>query len=238
MVAERGPGERKSSARVSPSKHGAAVEARARRLLLGTEERLMTRASGTALVLTDVINAFDFPNCGPLVRAAKAAAPAIEALMQRARAERLPVIYVNDNFGQWTSDFKSTVAECAKPDRPGHAVTQRLRPLAGDYFVLKPQHSGFYGTPLDLLLGHLQVHTLVLMGFAANICVLFTANDAHMRGYHVVVPRDCVASNTKALTQGALGHVRTALGGSTPPGRAVDFDAFRGRRKKPRGQTF
>lgn len=198
----------------------------------------MPHATGTAVVLIDVINAFDFPGSGSLVRAAKAAAPKIESLLGRARERRVPVVYVNDNFGRWTSDFKSTVAECARPDRLGHAVVQRLRPAEGDYFVLKPQHSGFYATPLDLLLAHLKVHTLVLAGFAANICVGFTSNDAHMRGYNLVVPRDCVASNTKALTREALGHVRIALGGETPLAKDVDFDAFRGRRKKPRGQTF
>lgn len=194
--------------------------------------------SGSAVLLVDVINGFDFPGSAALVRAAKTAAPKIERLVERARAARAPVIYVNDNFGRWTSDFASTVAECVRPERPGHAVCERLRPREGDYFVLKPQHSGFYGTPLDLLLEHLGIHTVVLAGFAGNICVLFTANDAHMRGYHVVVPRDCVASNTRALTNTALAHVRTALGGTTPLGVSLDFRTFRGRKKKPRGQTF
>jgi nicotinamidase-related amidase len=198
----------------------------------------MARASGTALVLIDVVNTFDFPGSASLVRAARVAAPRIEALANRAREEGVPIVYVNDNFGQWTSDFKATVAECASPARPGHALVELLRPCEGDYFVLKPQHSGFYATPLDLLLDHLRVHTLVLAGFAANICVVFTSNDAHMRGYHIVVPRDCVASNTKKLSGEALHHVRTALGGSTPLARDLDFDSFRGRRKKPRGQTF
>src|SRR5438046_867105 len=193
---------------------------------------------GAALVLIDVINAFDFPGAAPLVRAAQASAPRIARLLAAARDTGVPVVYVNDNFGRWTSDFQATVRACARSDRPGRAVTALLRPRDGDYFVLKPQHSGFYATPLDLLLTHLRVHTLVLVGFAANLCVLFTANDAHMRGYHVVVPRDACAANAPALTRAALGHVRVALGGSTPAARAVDFESFRGQRRKPRGQTF
>lgn len=195
---------------------------------------------GVALVLIDVINAFDFPGSGPLIRAAAKAAPNIERLAQDARANRVPVIYVNDNFGQWSSDFRATVAACTAPERPRHAraVAERLRPMAGDYFVLKPQHSGFYATPLELLLQHLDVRTLVLAGFATNICVLFTANDAHMRGLHLVVPRDAVAANTPALTRTSLEHVRVALGGTTPLARTVDFTGFRARKRKPRGQTF
>ena len=190
------------------------------------------------MLLIDVINAFEFPGAGPLIRGAKVAAPRIERLVRTARGAGVPIIYVNDNFGRWSSDFKATVRACTDPALRGHSVSERLRPAEGDYFVLKPQHSGFYGTPLDLLLDHLRIHTLVLAGFAANICVLFTANDAHMRGYHIVVPSDCSASNSSDLTRTALKHVRVALGGETPKASAIDFESYRGRRRKPRGQTF
>lgn len=193
---------------------------------------------GVALVLIDVINAFDFPGSRALIRAAEKAAPRIELLARRARESRAPVIYVNDNFGKWTSDFRATVAACTRPNLAGRAVAERLRPMDGDYFVLKPQHSGFYATPLELLLQHLHVHTLVLAGFATNICVVFTANDAHMRGHHLVVPRDAVGANTPALTRTALEHVRVALGGKTPLARTVDFAKLRRGQRKPRGQTF
>jgi nicotinamidase-related amidase len=197
-----------------------------------------TKRAGVAVVLIDVINTFDFPGSELLVRAAKKAAPRIDALVTAARTSNVPVVYVNDNFGQWTSDFEATVEESIRPERPGRAVASRLRPVHGDYFVLKPQHSGFYGTPLELLLDHLEIDTLVLAGFATNICVLFTANDAHMRGFHLIVPRDCVAANTAAATRATLDHVRVALGGRTPAAAALRFSSFRKRARKPRGQTF
>jgi nicotinamidase-related amidase len=193
---------------------------------------------GVGLVLIDVINGFDFEGAGPLARAAKRVAPRIEALARRAREQNVPVIYVNDNFGRWRSDFRATVRECTRPAHLGHAVTERLRPSESDYFVLKPQHSGFYSTPLDLLLHHLHVHTVVLTGFAANLCVLFTANDAHMRGYNLVVPSDCTASNTASLTRSALVHVAEALHGDIRPAAQLDFLALASQRRKPRGQTF
>lgn len=199
---------------------------------------MMSRSRGMAVLLIDVINALDFPGSAPLVRAALRAAPRIASLIRRARDAHAPVIYVNDNFGRWSSDFKATVKACTQPDRPGAAVSAQLRPMPGDYFVLKPQHSGFYATPLELLLDHLRVHTVVAAGFATDICVAFTVNDAHMRGFHVVVPKDCVAANSPSLTNAALEHVRVALGGTTPLERSLRFEAFRGRRKKPRGQTF
>jgi nicotinamidase-related amidase len=198
----------------------------------------MKHARGIALLLIDVINTFDFPGSRRLVRAATKAAPEIERLARAAREASAPVIYVNDNFGHWRSDFRATVAACTAAGRPGRAIAERLRPVDGDYFVLKPQHSGFYATPLELLLEHLHARTLVLAGFATNLCVLFTANDAHMRGHHLIVPRDAVAANTPALGGRALEHVRVALGGTTPPSRSIDFSEHRERKRKPRGQTF
>ncbi|MBX3201171.1 MAG: cysteine hydrolase [Labilithrix sp.] len=185
-----------------------------------------------------MINDFDFEGSRGLVRAAARSARRIEALCDRARAAGVPVVYVNDNFGRWRSDFSTTVRECARPELPASAIIERLRPRAGDYFILKPQHSGFYSTPLELLLAHLRVHTLVLTGFAANLCVLFTANDAHMRGYRLVVPSDCTASNSPSLTRRALEHVETALAGDVRPSSRVDFARLARQRKRPRVQAF
>ncbi len=172
------------------------------------------------------------------MRAAEKAAVPIEALATRARLAGVPVIYVNDNFGRWRSDFAALVAECSRKERAGAAVTVRLQPAAGDYFVLKPAHSGFYETPLELLLQHLGVRTLVLCGFAANICVLFTANDAHMRGYNLCVPRDTTAANSPSLTRSALEHMRTVVQAETRAARHVDFAVLARKQMKTRGQAF
>ncbi len=190
--------------------------------------------AATALLLVDVINDFDFPGSEALVKAAEAAAVPLARLAARARKAGVPVIYVNDNFGRWRSDWRSVVAQCVAEDAPGHRVARRLRPTADDYFVLKPKHSGFFSTPLDILLRYLGADTLVLAGFAADICILLTANDAYMRDYRVVVPRDCVASNTRAKTEFTLREIRDVLKGSTPRSASVRF-AARSRRSAPRG---
>ncbi|HKU39316.1 MAG TPA: isochorismatase family cysteine hydrolase [Polyangiales bacterium] len=179
------------------------------------------------LILVDVINGFDFPGSRGLVRAAEQAAPRIERLATRARAAGVPVVYVNDNFGQWRSDFAATVDACMQPDQPGRRVTERLRPHDSDYFVLKPQHSGFYSTTLEPLLEHIGARKLIITGFATNLCVLFTANDAYMRGYEVIVPSDCTASNTAALTRAALEHVRVGLHGRVVASSAIQLNAHK-----------
>jgi nicotinamidase-related amidase len=188
--------------------------------------------------LIDVINGFNFPGAASLVRAATRAVPHIERLAERARRANVPVIYVNDNFGQWRSDFEATIDACTAPDQPGREVSLRLRPHQDDYFVLKPRHSGFYSTTLELLLNHLGSTTLILTGFATHLCVLFTANDAHMRGYHLVVPRDCTASSAVSSKRAALKHVERSLKAKTDPAAEIDFARLHRNRKKPSGQAF
>jgi nicotinamidase-related amidase len=183
--------------------------------------------SKVALLLIDVINAFDFEGAEGLLQAATAATPHIRELAERARSAGIPVVYVNDNFGQWRSDFKSTLAGCTRPDAPGREVSSALSPQPDDYFVLKPGHSGFFCTALELLLDELGVETLIMAGFATNICVLHTAIDAHMRKYRVLVPSDTAGSNTEEQTRSALLHLRQVSAAETPSSPEIDFAALR-----------
>ena len=168
-------------------------------------------ASGTALLLIDVINALDFEGSQALVAQAEPMALRLAALKRRATAAGVPCIYVNDNFGRWRSDFRLTVAHCTAYSSPGHRVSRRLRPTQPDYFVLKPKHSGFFDTTLDTLLETLRVRRLILAGIAGNICVLFTANDPYMRDLELFVPADCIVSNTPADNDHALRQLKRVL---------------------------
>ncbi len=165
----------------------------------------------TALLLIDVINDFDFPAGRDLLRFALPAARRIAALKKRLTARGVPAIYVNDNFGHWQSDFQSQIQRCLAPDCTGREVASLLLPEETDYFVLKPRHSGFYSTSLDVLLDFLGPQTLILTGFASDICVIYTANDAYMRGYDLRVPADCVAAETLAGNRIALDHMKSRL---------------------------
>jgi nicotinamidase-related amidase len=187
-----------------------------------------------ALLLIDVINDLEFPEGDQLMRYARPMAERIAALKRRAKADGVPVVYVNDNFGRWRSDFQAQVNHCLNGDVRGRPVAELLQPDEDDYFVLKPKHSGFYSTTLDTLLDYLQVETVVLTGMAANICVLFTANDAYMRDFHLVVPSDCVASNTEEDNRYALEQMRTVLKAVVGPSDELDFKELRRARSYPR----
>lgn len=178
--------------------------------------------SDVAMLIIDVINDLEFPEGEQLFPHALKMAQAIARLKVRARREEIPAIYVNDNFGRWRSDFHVQIDHCRETPR-GQALVELLRPAEDDYFVLKPKHSGFFSTTLDTLLAYLKVKVIILTGLTANNCVLFTANDAYMRDYHLYIPEDCVASPTVEETAAALQQMAKILKADTRPSTELDL---------------
>ena len=191
--------------------------------------------AAVALVLIDVINDLEFPDGDLLARHALPMAPRLAALKARARAAGVPAIYVNDNFGKWQSDLTRLLEHTLGTENRGQPMVELLRPAEDDYFVLKPKHSGFFSTTLDILVQYLQVKTLILTGVAGNICVLFTAQDAFLRDLHLVVPSDCVASNDEQANRFALDHMRTVLQADTRPSDELDLEKLK-RPPAPEGE--
>ncbi len=181
--------------------------------------------SPVALLIIDMINDLEFPEGEQILPAALAVAKNIAALRDRCRAAEVPVIYVNDNFGRWRSDFRAQVEHCLHDGVRGQPLVELLKPEAEDYFVLKPKHSGFYSTSLAILLDYLQVKTLILTGIAGNICVLFTANDAYQRDFRLHVPRDCIASNSKEENEAALQQMEQVLKAKTQGSGEIDLQS-------------
>jgi nicotinamidase-related amidase len=179
-----------------------------------------------ALLIIDMINAFDFEGAQAMLPRALAAARATATLKRRARKAGVPVVYVNDNFGKWRSDFRRLLEHCLQDKVRGKPIAEVLKPDEDDYFVLKPKHSGFQFTTLDVLLAHLGAETLILTGVAGNFCVLFTAHDAYMRDYHLVVPRDCVASQTQANDRYALEHMASVTKADIRRSAEIDLAAL------------
>lgn len=184
-------------------------------------------SSPVALLLIDVINDLTFEGSQPLVRQAGQMARRLAAFKRRAREANIPAIYINDNFGRWQSDFRRVVEHCLEDDVPGKEIAAMLQPAEDDYFVLKPKHSAFFETTLDTLLAYLGARTLILTGMAGNICILFTANDAYMRDYHLVVPADCVVSNTAEENDHALQQIQRVLKGDISQSTDIDLAALR-----------
>lgn len=176
-----------------------------------------------ALLILDMLNDLGFPEGAQLLEQTLPILASLKALRGRCRRLSIPVIYCNDNFGRWKSDQKAMVEHCLEPASLGEPLARALQPGARDYFVLKPCHSGFYSTTLEPLLESLKVKRLIVTGIAGDICVLFTAHDAHVRGYELHVPEDCVASNAAQRSQWTLRHLREALRVNTRPWREISF---------------
>jgi nicotinamidase-related amidase len=163
------------------------------------------------LLIIDMINDFRFPKAEHMFPEVLSVAERIAELKVRMKAAALPTIYINDNFGQWRSNLPQLVKECLSERCRGRAVVQRLQPDENDYIVLKPRHSGFFGTPLELLLTVVGAHRLIITGIATDSCVLYTAADAYMRDYELIVPCDCVATVNPEAHGHALHHIQTML---------------------------
>ena len=178
----------------------------------------------TALLLIDVINDLEFDGGEKLLTHALPMAVALASLKRRSKAAGIPAIYVNDNFGRWRSDFSKLVRHCLDQNVRGRPVVDHLTPEEDDYFVLKPKHSAFFQTNLEILLDYLGATTLILTGMAADICVLFSANDAYMRDFRIVIPSDCVASEDAESNRQVLILMERVLKADIVPSPQLEFE--------------
>jgi nicotinamidase-related amidase len=177
--------------------------------------------SKTVLLLVDFVNPLDFDGADDLAPWALDAAKQTAALRRRLAAEGVRTVYANDNYGQWTSDFKALWRHCLAMPGTAGKIARLMAPKRDDFALLKPRHSAFYATPLDLLLDQLRCKRLVVTGVAADSCVLFSAMDAYLRGYSVWVPRDCVAAESADARDSALHQMARALKADIRPSAAV-----------------
>jgi nicotinamidase-related amidase len=169
--------------------------------------------SRTALIVIDMINAYDHPDAEPLTRSVENVLPNIEALI----AESDLTIYVNDNFGHWHSNRDDLVRNAVEGEY-GRLV-EPIKPDDDAIFVVKARHSIFYQTPLEYLLNQEDVGNLVLVGQVTEQCVLYSALDAYIRHFKVRVPRDAVAHIHAELADAALKMMEVNMEVDVSPAR-------------------
>lgn len=173
--------------------------------------------SQRVLLLVDFINPLAFPGAGDLAAAAVEAARATAVLKERLTAEGVVTVYANDNYGVWQSDFHSLVSACLGMEGPPGEIARLLYPQAEDLTILKPRHSAFYASPLELLLTEMQARELVICGLATDMCVQLTAGDAFLREYKAWVPADCTAAESPEAKAVSLAYMADVLKCDTAP---------------------
>jgi len=172
----------------------------------------MAQAGVPALLIIDMIGLFDFPGAERITPAALRAARAIRGLREGFQRRGWPVVYANDNFAHWQSDFRDLVAMAGARSGPARRIAGLLEPGPDHHFVLKPKHSAFQYTALPVLLAKLGARRILLTGQALESCILATAIDANTREYPVAVVRDGVAGRPglRAATFKVLEGAKTA----------------------------
>ncbi|OMP66775.1 isochorismatase family cysteine hydrolase [Domibacillus epiphyticus] len=168
-----------------------------------------------ALLIIDMINDFNFPNGEKLAAQTKKIVPSILALKTYCRSNDIPVIYVNDHYNLWKADIELLIDHVQNDISA--PIIQQMKPERDDYFLIKPKHSGFYGTALNTLLHEFNTDAVIVTGVAGNICVFFTANDAYMREFDVYVPSDGTASESPNFNEYALNMMETVLKADVRP---------------------
>lgn len=175
----------------------------------------------SALIVVDMINTYDHPDADLLVPSARSAPPHIARLIARARSEDVPVIYANDNFGEWRSHHGEIIEKTLAGKNA--ELVEPVLPDSESLFVVKARHSIFYETPLGYLLSQLSADHLVLCGQVTEQCVLYSALDAHIRHLRVTIPRDAVAHIHKDLADAALRMMERNVGATICPADDVSF---------------
>lgn len=177
--------------------------------------------SETVLLLVDFINPMDFDGADRLAPSAVHAARQTARLRRKLGAEGARCVYVNDHYGMWASEFRVLWKQCRAIRGAASDIARAIAPGARDFSILKPRHSAFYATPLDLLLEQLRCKNLIVTGVAADSCVFFRAMDAYLRGYSVCVPQDCVGAESFDLRDRALEQMARVLKADIRPAAAL-----------------
>jgi nicotinamidase-related amidase len=160
------------------------------------------RGDETALLVIDMLNPYAHEDADRLAESVRAAVPRISDLIDRARKEDVPVVWVNDNYGDWNSS-SAELARAALAGRHPELV-EPLLPQDEDLFVLKTRHSVFFSTPLEYLLESMGVGRIVLTGQVTEQCILYSAVDGYVSHFEVVVARDGVAHIYEHLADASL----------------------------------
>jgi nicotinamidase/pyrazinamidase len=161
----------------------------------------------SALIIADMLN--DFVNEGASLEVPKARTIInnIKKEIKKARKKKIPIIYCCDAHKENDPEFQLWPKHSVRKTE-GAKVIKQLEPQKEDYIIEKTSYACFYKTSLDRLLKKLGRNHVILTGVVTNICVLYTAAEAYMRGYKITIPEDCVAALTQREHQFALQQMK------------------------------
>jgi nicotinamidase-related amidase len=162
-----------------------------------------------ALIVIDMLNPYEHADAERLRGSVARMLPPLAELVERCRDEGRPVVYVNDNHGDWAAGRAELIEKALAGSAP--ELVEPIAPPPGTPFVVKARHSIFYETQLEYLLRQEGIERLLLTGQVTEQCILYSALDGYVRHFEISVARDCVAHIHEALAQAALQMMETNM---------------------------
>jgi nicotinamidase-related amidase len=176
-------------------------------------------ANKSAVIVVDMLNPYDHEDAEQLAESVRAAVPQMSSLIDRARAADVPVIWVNDSYGDWNTSAQELSRQALEGKHPD--LVDPVRPGGEDPFVLKTRHSVFFSTPLEYLLESMGVGRIVLTGQVTEQCILYSAVDGYVGHFEVAVPRDAVAHIHEHLGEAAFEMMERNMHAEVIPAAAL-----------------
>jgi nicotinamidase-related amidase len=176
-------------------------------------------STDTALIVVDMLNSYEHEDADALIASVRETVSPMQALIGEAHERAIPIVYVNDNYGDWTAT-RETLSQRALAGAE-RSLVEPVLPPDDVAFVTKARHSIFYETPLDYLLRSQGLKRIVLAGQVTEQCILYSALDAYVRHYSIVVPRDAVAHIHEDLAEAALTMMQTNMRAHVARSQAV-----------------
>ena len=174
----------------------------------------------SAVIVVDMLNPYDHEDAELLAESVRERLPRIVELRDRAQgSDDVLLVYANDNYERWDATRDDLVAAALSGERPD--LVEPIVPPRDVPFLPKGRHSAFYETPLSHVLHTEEVERLVICGQVTEQCVFYTALDAVLRGYEVVIPADAVAHIVPEFAEAALGMMRENLHADVQDAREV-----------------
>lgn len=156
----------------------------------------------TAVIVVDMLNRYEHEDAEALCESVERGLPAMCEIVSYAHCSDLPLVYVNDNYGDWAASRAELSQSALGGQNP--SLVEPIVPQEGVPFVTKARHSIFYETQLDYLLHERGITRLILIGQVTEQCILYSALDAYVRHYEIVVPSNAVAHIHRDLAGAAL----------------------------------
>jgi nicotinamidase-related amidase len=161
-----------------------------------------TPAGQTAVIVVDMLNRYEHEDADSLCDSVEQSLPTMCEIVDSARRGDMPLVYVNDNYGNWAASRTELSESALDGRRP--SLIEPIVPQDGVAFVTKARHSIFYETQLDYMLRERGISRVLLVGQVTEQCILYSAVDAYVRHYEIVVPANAVAHIHEDLARAAL----------------------------------